>query len=159
MKAARRNFEYAIWTDVTSVNMSFYPHTSQAGKASIVSLASVCVCDVCLSAIKYPENYWSEIGVTWQEYVIRRTLEVNGFWWHMTLTFDLESCSVFLDKIITYNLKTVGHIFMHFTPWPLTAWARMYDIAQGLCFLGLNLIHFVFFTTKTTSISCALNNV
>jgi len=49
----------------------------------------VCVC-VCLPAQNL-ENYWSEIDVTWQEYVTRGTLEVLRSWWHLTLTFDLES--------------------------------------------------------------------
>jgi len=46
---------------------------------------------VCLSAQNL-ENYWSEINVTWsKEYEPWRTLEVVGSWWHLTLTYDLES--------------------------------------------------------------------
>ena len=66
----------------------------EAGTVLAVCLClcvSVCVC-VFLSVHTKTENRDSEIDVTLQDYVLQWTLEVIRFCWHLTLSFDLESC-------------------------------------------------------------------
>jgi len=65
---------------------------------------------VCL-ATQNLENYWSEIDVTWSEYVPGWMLEVIGSWWHLTLTSDLESYFlIFQLSLYRYSDRTSWEI-------------------------------------------------
>jgi len=46
--------------------------------------------------------------------IMLNPIEMITFWWHLTITFVLESYFRFFDKKIAHNLKTPGQIFVPF---------------------------------------------
>jgi len=98
-------------------------HYLRACCEQILFLVTPACLSVCLSTQNL-KNYSSEIDVTWKNMSHGETLEVVESWWHLTLTFDLESyLRIFLIQAIPFEWLYLATSFL--------VWSYIFRISRS----------------------------